>query len=138
MKCNHKNCTTCPYDYCVTEKVISKDKRDIQTKQEAWRKDYNKSYYKINRQDLKERARKRAEVLRLAKHMEKLNKCCWCDKEFDKPHEMIKYHKYYFCSEECLGEYLVDKAQKKDELQTVWVDTEENIETLAREEAAQW
>lgn len=138
MKCNHKNCSTCPYDYCIAETVASENQKAIEAKQTSWRKDYNKTYYKINQKDLKERARRRGEVKRAAKKMERLNKCHWCSKEFDKPHEMIKYHKYYFCCEECLGEYLVNKAQHKEELEVIWVDTEENIEILAREEAAQW
>lgn len=138
MKCTHKNCTTCPYEYCISENVPSKNKILIQAAEEAWRSEYNKAYYKIRQEELQARARERGKKRCWARKMEKLNKCFWCGKKFEQPHEMIKYHKYYFCSTECLGEYLVDKANAKNELDTIWVDTEENMKILAQEEKGEW
>ena len=65
----------------------------------------------------------------------RMKKCEWCDKEFDEPGYIIKYHKKYFCDEKCLGKYLVDKFD--DETEAVWVDTPENIKACALEWQAQ-
>ena len=142
MRCGHKNCVTCPYDYCIAEKVDERPnagvRKIIDEKTRQKRKAYHHATYMANQKYYQDKARNRARALAKDKKMKRQNTCCWCSKEFDKPHEMIKYHKNYFCGEECLGEYLVSKAQQKDEVKVIWVDTEENIEVLAREEAAQW
>ena len=57
--------------------------------------------------------------------------CYWCHKHFDRPGDIYKYKKHYFCDDTCLGEYLVSKAE--DEIEVVWHDTEENIRICALE-----
>ncbi len=148
MRCN-KDCFNCPYPDCILDMsevkaVMLKQQRKAEYQKEYFKKyrvdhseelkKFQKKYSQINKEalDIKRRMR------RIKAKMDFMSVCCWCKKENDKPHEMIKYKKSYFCCEECLGEYLVDKANAKNELDIVFVDTEANIEMLAKEEKAAW
>ena len=64
--------------------------------------------------------------------MSKPSSCYFCKHKFDKPMDIIRYKDRYFCSEECLGEYLV--KQIEDEIDVEWFDTEENMRICAEEE----
>jgi hypothetical protein len=46
--------------------------------------------------------------------------------------DIIRHEDKYFCSEECLGEYLVSKIE--DEIDVEWFDTEEHMRICAEEE----
>ena len=62
----------------------------------------------------------------------KPSSCYSCNRSFDRPMHIIKYKDRYFCDEQCLGEYLVSKAE--DDIDIEWFDTEENMRILAEEE----
>ena len=63
--------------------------------------------------------------------------CCeWCSHNIDKPGTIFKYRDNYYCSEECLMEKLMDDAQ--DEIEKLWVDTNDNMRQLAEEERGEW
>ncbi len=59
--------------------------------------------------------------------------CYWCHKHFDTPRHYIRYDKKNFCDEDCLGEFLVDRAE--DDMEVLWFDTAENMRICAEEDA---
>ena len=65
-----------------------------------------------------------------------MDSCYWCEKVFNKPGDVLKYDEHLFCDEKCLGAYLVEKAEL--DIETVWIDTTENIELCEREKAQEW
>lgn len=62
--------------------------------------------------------------------------CDWCNRQYDTPRAMLRYGDHIFCDDECLGEYLVDKAD--GEIEEIWFDTPENIEQREVERKAQY
>ena len=67
---------------------------------------------------------------------ERKMKCSNCYKEIERPQMIYKYQGEVFCSPDCLGEYLREKAW--DDVEEEWFDTEENMKQLAMEENAEW
>ena len=136
MKCN-EDCFNCPYEDCIAdEKDLVKKKELTRHKNPRDVKKYNHDYYIMNRDYYLQKSRERAAAIRAKKKMERESKCFWCHKEWNEPREVIRYKGKYFCDEECLGEYLVDKAE--GEFESVWHDTEENIKTCEQEKKAEW
>ena len=58
--------------------------------------------------------------------------CAWCHMHFTNPKSILKYDDKYFCDDECLGQYLVDKVE--GEVEVMWFDTEENMRLCAMED----
>ena len=101
------------------------------------RKEYRRKYYQENRDRLlakqnayRESHKAEINLKNRIKRMEN-RECYWCHKHFDRPGDIYKYKKHYFCDDTCLGEYLVSKAE--DDIEVVWNDTEENIRICALE-----
>jgi len=57
--------------------------------------------------------------------------CNNCFRQIEGPREIFRYQEKYFCSEECLKEYLYYHTE--DEITTEWLDTAENIKTCVTE-----
>ena len=66
------------------------------------------------------------------KHIE----CDWCHRHYETPRELVRYDDKIFCDEDCLGQYLVDKAD--GEIEVIWFDTPDNIEMAEAERKAQY
>ena len=62
--------------------------------------------------------------------------CDWCNRHYDTPRQMLRYDDKFFCDDECLGEYLVDRAE--GDIEEIWFDTPENIEICEKEQRAEW
>lgn len=63
-------------------------------------------------------------------------RCEQCRKVYDYPGEALLYKGKLFCDTSCLGEYLVDQIE--EDIDDVWIDTEENIKMGAEEERNEW
>lgn len=62
--------------------------------------------------------------------------CRCCHKELDEPGTIIKYDGNFFCSDDCLGAYLVEQVEEDIEL--VRIDTKENMKMCAEESKNEW
>lgn len=112
-KCPY-DCFSCPYEDC-----IAGNKSEISQKQ------YQKEYRKQNEERLKllqkqwHQANRETQTIKnrqkwQIKVNEKRNTCCQCGLKYRKSREVIKYGRKYFCSYDCLGKFLVEKAREKD------------------------
>ena len=105
------------------------------------RRVYNQRHYAKNKDKIIEKqtiynlAHKREieikRKIRRAKEME----CYWCHKHWNTPGHIVRYKRHLFCDEDCLGEYLVSRAE--DDIEIEWFDTPENIEICEREKWAE-
>ena len=105
-------------------------------------KERNRAHYLKNQADIlarqteynnknKERIARYQKMRRL-----RMKRCNYCDKQFDEPGYILRYHQKYYCDEKCLGKWLYERAD--DEVEAVWFDTPENIEACERERQAEW
>lgn len=62
--------------------------------------------------------------------------CSWCRRVFSTPTDLLRYDDKIFCDTNCLGEYLVEKAE--EDIEEIWFDTPENIEICAKEKRAEY
>lgn len=59
-------------------------------------------------------------------------KCHQCGNEWDTTRDILKYEDKYFCDDQCLGEYLVEKVD--GDIEVVFYETEENRRTRILED----
>ena len=151
MKCDHDNCFTCPYPDCVLPDDDIKNELKVLRAKELARKKYQHDYQKIYRkekaQEIRAKQRQYAEANRyeidikrrircIKDSIKKKSICYYCKAQNNEPHDIYKYRKHYFCSFDCLGKYLLDRAEK--EVVKSWVDTKIDVEKVAREEKEKW
>lgn len=107
MICKHKDCFNCPEKDCVLDNKELEDITEVAEREK--RKSYNRAYYLKHRDDLKKRARLRA---RKNKEEQSYRACKHCGKKIDLKKGAVLYRKKYFCSGECLKNYLLKKVEK--------------------------
>lgn len=107
MVCKHKDCFNCPEKNCVLDNKELEDITEVAEREK--RKSYNRAYYLKHRDDLKKRARLRA---RKNKEEQPYRVCKHCGKKIDLKKGAVLYRKKYFCSGECLKNYLLKKVEK--------------------------
>ena len=117
MKCGHDDCFTCPYPDCIWGEEPKRTPSQIK-KNEA-----NKRWRAAHREQRRAYDRMYYQTVRKAK---KMCKCFQCGYEWTEARTMLKYHRKYFCDEECLKNYLYEKAD--DEIEEVFIDSPENRE----------
>lgn len=117
--------------YKKNKEQLLESKKFYYEKRQEHIKEVNKAYYESHKQELSHKARQR----RMRKKIMESG-CYWCHKEFNEPRKILRYHGKYFCDDECLGEYLVDKVE--DEITDIDFDTAENIEICEKERWAEW
>lgn len=130
MECGFDDCFACPYPDCIVDeygkvKLIGVKKIGAPTKANKITKDirkYNRDYYILNQEYLKDKQKEYAAVKRKERIISQQSTCFYCKKVNKNPHEVIKYHKYYFCCPECLGNYLYQRAEGKQEAIKIWFD----------------
>lgn len=116
-KCPY-DCFSCPYEDCISGSDAKINKKDFQ-------KQYQKEYREKNEDHVKELQRQWAinnrEAISLKNRQKwqiiankKRNTCCQCGTKYRKSRQVIKYHKKYFCSFDCLGKYMVEEAKSKE------------------------
>lgn len=112
MVCKHKDCFNCPEIECVLEDEELEDKEFDDIVDEAARGKralYNKTYYQKHKNELRERAKLRARKIKKEKTY---RMCKHCGKKIDLKKGAVLYRKKYFCSGECLKNYLLKKVEK--------------------------
>jgi len=130
MECGIDDCFACPFPDCILDendkiKPIGLKKVGVPKKANKITRDmqkYNRDYYILNQEYLKAVAKEHAAVKRKERIISQQSTCFYCKKVNKKPHEVIKYHKYYFCGPECLGNYLYQRAEDKQEAIKMWFD----------------
>ena len=50
--------------------------------------------------------------------------CAYCGKKWTTTRDILKYDDKYFCDDDCLGSYLVDKAD--GDIEIIFYETEDN------------
>lgn len=110
-----------------------------------WKREYARRYYKKNKARIEKKKKEhyqehREEILAKAKvyrQRKKImeSKCFECNREFQPASTVLKYKGKYFCSDSCLGEYLVDHAEGIKEIE---YDTPENIRLCALEKKGEY
>ncbi len=162
MKCDWNDCFTCPYPDCIlsdNSKILKspkpvKEKHGKRTEEEKqaiyqkwvnehkeYLKEYNKAWTEAHKEWRSEYMREyysqNKEIIKKCRQMRKImkSKCFECNKEFQPATTVLKYKGKYFCSDSCLGEYLLDQAEGITEIE---YDTPENIRICALEEKGEY
>ena len=104
MDCKHGyNCFECP------EKDCNVEEKDIKEKLALERKQYYKDYYQEHKKELSEKARLRARKIK--EEGGNIKPCKYCGKQIDLKKRVVVYKRKYFCSKECLKNYLLSKVK---------------------------
>ena len=147
MKCNRIDCLHCTLPVCLEDIESREDRRALRKLQAANKpkkprikrkrteidRQYGRTYYHENA----ERINFFARVRRKIQKVRAITECAECHKEFDPsiPRTLLKYDKKYFCCEECVKDYMLEKFD--NEIEEEFIDTEESIRNLAMEEWGQ-
>ena len=106
MDCKYGyKCFDCPLADCnVEEESLS-----TETAKKMKRAQYNRTYYQKHQSELNERAKQRARRLKAEGKYQRF--CKHCNKEINLKKGVVVFRKKYFCSKECLKNYLLSKVK---------------------------
>lgn len=104
MDCKYGyKCFECPEKDCNVEEKNIKEKKVLERKQ------YYKNYYQAHKRELSERAKLRARRIKEETGYKK--PCKYCGKQINMKKGVVVFRRKYFCSKECLKNYLLSKVK---------------------------
>lgn len=121
-KCGHDDCFTCPFEDCICETT---------RKWSIYRKRYYERHYDEERARQKAWYQKNKDKISLERKLKKMSACKKCGKELNRPGHYPVYKGNYFCCEDCLKNFYLEKIL--DSYEEEWIDTEENLRIAAEE-----
>lgn len=117
MECNKDNCLHCEYEECLLDNNEQDPKRHLREYQAQYReknreklRDFHKNWRRAHKDEINKRVR---ENVLLKK------KCAYCKAELKGRHTAQKCGRHYFCTNECLSEYLLQKSIESGSVKTI-------------------